>query len=254
MEDVRTAAAPGRLSGRRIFITGAASGIGKATASLFVREGAQVALMDLDGQRLAEAATMPLAHAIPVDVTDEAGVERAFDTATKQLGGFDGLVHCAGVVELGRVAEMSLQSWQRVMDVNLTGTFLVCRESARRLERKDGATIVTIASAQALQPLGTAAAYAASKGGVLSFTKALAADLAPHVRVNTICPGLVDTPMNQDIKGGPGSGPPVPLDRYLLRRWGTAQEIAATILFLTSVDSAYVTGATLAVDGGRTFH
>ena len=254
MEDVKTMPALGRLSGRRIAVTGAASGIGKATAALFVREGAQVALMDFDGQNLTEAASMPLAHAIPVDVTDEAWVERAFALATDRLGGFDGMVHCAGVVELGRVADMSLQSWQRVMQVNLTGTFLVCREAARRLQSRDGSTIVTIASAQALQPLGTASAYAASKGGVVSFTKALAADLAPHVRVNTICPGLVDTPMNQDIKGGPGSGPPVPLDRYPLRRWGTAEEIATTILFLTSADSAYVTGATLAVDGGRTFH
>ncbi len=249
MSETKTA----RLAGRRIIITGAASGIGRATAELFRREGARLALLDLAADRLADLAG-PDAHAVAVDVADEASVQRAFGAADTKLGGIDGLIHCAGVVELGRIAEMSLATWKRLMDINLTGTFLVCREAARMLAGKEGATIVNIASAQALQPLANAAAYAASKGGVLTFTKALAADLAPHVRVNTICPGLVDTPMNQGIKGAASNGPPVPLDRYLLKRWGQAEEIASTLLFLTSAESAYITGSTLAVDGGRTFH
>ncbi|MET0745632.1 MAG: SDR family oxidoreductase, partial [Microvirga sp.] len=115
-------------------------------------------------------------------------------------------------------------------------------------------TIVNISSAQALMPVATAGAYAASKGGVLSFSKALAADLAPDVRVNAICPGLVDTPMNAGLKKSPDDGPPVPLDKYLLRRWAEPVEIARSILYLTSSDSSYVTGTALAVDGGRTFH
>lgn len=243
----------GRLAGRRIVITGAASGIGRAAAALFRAEGAQLALMDRDEAGMAALAGDEV-HAVVADVADEASVRDAFAAAAGRMGGCDGLVHCAGVVELGRIADMPLANWQRVIDINLTGTFLVCREAARLLAGKEGGSIVTIASAQALQPIATASAYAASKGGVLSLTKALASELAPHVRVNTVCPGLIDTPMNQGIKGGPGSGPPVPLDRYLLKRWGVAEEIAAALLFLTSAESAYVTGTTLAVDGGRTLH
>ena len=103
-------------------------------------------------------------------------------------------------------------------------------------------------------PVAGAAAYAASKGGVNSLSKALAAELAPQIRVNAVCPGLIDTPMNAGLKKTPDDGPPVPLDRYALRRWGQPDEIASAILFLLSSEASYITGASIAVDGGRTFH
>lgn len=245
-----------RLEGRRIVVTGAASGIGAAVARLAAEEGARVACLDRDGAGATTlAASLPVpGHAEQVDVTDPDGVKRAMDAAAAALGGIDGLVNSAGVVALGPVTDMTLSTFRQVIDVNLTGTFLVCQAAISHLRAARDASIVTIASAQALMPVAGASAYAASKGGVQSLSKALAVELAPDIRVNTICPGLIDTPMNDGLKKTPEDGPPVPLDRYALRRWGQPEEIAATIVFLLSKDASYVTGATLAIDGGRTFH
>jgi NAD(P)-dependent dehydrogenase (short-subunit alcohol dehydrogenase family) len=252
--DLTSRAGHGRLRGRAIIVTGAASGIGRTTAELFAREGAQVAALDLNQAAAEEVSRSIGGCAFGIDVACEESVKRAVAAVGAQFGRIDGLVNSAGVVALSPFEETSLESWRRMIDVNLTGTFLVCREAAPWLRKAKGATIVNISSAQALQPIAAAAGYAASKGGVLSFTKALASALAPDVRVNAICPGLVDTPMNDGLRKTPDDGPPVPLDKYLLRRWAEPEEIAASILFLTSSDSSYVTGAALAVDGGRTFH
>ncbi|WP_246504732.1 SDR family NAD(P)-dependent oxidoreductase [Microvirga antarctica] len=254
MAEQTSSLSAGRLRGRTIVVTGAASGIGRATASLFVQEGARVAVMDINLAAAEAAAEAIGGYPVQIDVTDEASVKRAIAAAAAEFGGIDGLVNSAGIVALNTIAETTLETWKRVIDVNLTGAFLVCRETSQWLRQAEGSTIVNISSAQALQPVATAGAYAASKGGVLSFSKALAVDLAPDVRVNTICPGLVDTPMNEGLKKSADDGPPVPLDKYLLRRWAGPDEIAAAILFLTSHESSYVTGTTLAVDGGRTFH
>lgn len=243
-----------RLEGRSIVITGAASGIGRATLDLFIREGAKVAALDANAAAVESLSRELGILGIHVDVANEPSVKKAIARAADELGGIDGLVNSAGVVALHPIEETSLEVWRRVIDVNLTGAFLVCREASPWLQKAKGATIVNISSAQALMPIATAGAYAASKGGVLSFSKALAADLAPNVRVNTICPGLVDTPMNAGLKKSADDGPPVPLDKYLLRRWAAPEEIANSILFLTSSDSSYITGTALAVDGGRTFH
>lgn len=245
-----------RLEGRRIVVTGAASGIGAAVARLAASEGATVACFDRDGAGAAAlAAGLPIAaHSQQVDVTDPDGVRRALESAAKALGGIDGLVNSAGIVALGPVTEMSIDTWRKVIDVNLTGTFLVSQAAVRHLRTASDASIVNIASAQALMPIAGSSAYAASKGGVQSLSKALAAELAPDIRVNCICPGLIDTPMNAGLKKAPEDGPPVPLDRYALKRWGKPEEIAAPIIYLLSNDASYVTGATLAIDGGRTFH
>lgn len=247
--------AGGRLAGRRVAVTGAASGIGRAVARAAAAEGARVAWLDLDGAAVAALARPGVDHAGAVDVRDPAAVRDAIDAAAAALGGLDGLVNSAGVVALLPVAEMALDDWRRLIEVNLTGTFLVCQAAIPHLRRAgEGAAVVNIASAQALMPVAGAAAYAASKGGVQSFSKALAVELAPAIRVNTVCPGLIDTPMNAGLKSAPEDGPPVPLDRYALRRWGQPEEIAAGILFLLSREASYLTGASLAIDGGRTFH
>jgi len=137
--------------------------------------------------------------------------------------------------------------WRQVLEVNLTGTYLMCRACLPWLRKEGRASIVNIASAAGLLPNAPGlTAYAASKGGVVNLTRAMAAELAPSIRVNTVCPGMVDTPMADGFRTNVGN--------YALKRIADPAEIANVILFLASVDASYVTGATLAADGGRSYH
>lgn len=239
--------AAGHLHGRRIVVTGAASGIGRRTAERFVAEGASVAMWDRDADRLAEAAAAIGGVADTVDVAQEASVTAAALHSAEAMGGIDGVVNAAGVMLRGSVADVDAATWRRVLDINLTGTYLVVRACLPWLQAAAGATIVNLASGQGLLPnVANRTAYAASKGGVVNLTRALAAELAPAIRANTVCPGLVDTPMADGVRGNNGN--------YALGRLATPDEIADAILFLTASTSSYITGAALAVDGGRAFH
>jgi NAD(P)-dependent dehydrogenase (short-subunit alcohol dehydrogenase family) len=238
---------PLRLEGRRILITGAASGIGRRTAALFAAEGAAIVLLDLNRDGLAQIARESGGLAVETDVTQEASVARAVEQGAAAMGGLDGIVNAAGIVLHGSVLEVGVAAWQRVIDVNLTGTYIVVRCCLPWLVKATFATIVNIASGQGLVPnTPNMTAYAASKGGVVNLTRALAAELAPAIRVNSVCPGMVDTPMTAGLARDVG--------RYAMNRIADSLEIAQTILFLTSAESSFVTGAALAVDGGRTFH
>jgi NAD(P)-dependent dehydrogenase (short-subunit alcohol dehydrogenase family) len=239
--------AAGRLRGRRIIITGAASGIGKATASLFALEGARVALLDRDAPGLEQIAQRTGGRGFEVDIADEASVARAVEQAAEAIGGVDGLVNAAGIMRTGLLDETPIALWRQVLEVNLTGTYLMCRACLPWLRKEGRASIVNIASAAGLLPNAPGlTAYAASKGGVINLTRAMAAELAPSIRVNTVCPGMVDTPMADGFRANVGN--------YALKRIADPAEIAHVILFLTSVDASYVTGATLAADGGRSYH
>lgn len=242
----------GRLAGRRILVTGAASGIGRAIATLFVQAGAQVAALD---RRRPEAppAGADAWLACEADITDPSAVERAVQQAAAAFGGLDGLVNAAGIANTDSADTVSLEDWKRVLDVNLTGTFTVSRACLAQLRAAGGGTIVNLSSGQGLQPFKRRSAYAASKAGVIAFSKCIAMEWAPLVRVNTICPGAVDTPM---VRGGYSAetlrtqvGP-----RYALERIGEPHEIALAALYLTSAESSFVTGIVLAVDGGRSYH
>lgn len=237
----------GRLRGRRIVITGAASGIGKATALLFAAEGARLALLDLDEEGAAETAQCTGGQAFRSDVTDEASLASAVEQAGAALGGIDGLVNAAGIMPIGRMGETSAAVWRKVLEVNLTGTWLVSRACLPWLQKEKGSTIVNIASAAGLLPNAPGlTAYAASKGGVVNLTRAMAAELAPDIRVNCICPGMVDTPMAEGFQSNVGN--------YALKRMADPQEIARVLMFVSSAESSYVTGAIWAADGGRSFH
>jgi NAD(P)-dependent dehydrogenase (short-subunit alcohol dehydrogenase family) len=236
-----------RLAGRRIVVTGAASGIGRATAMHFAEEGAALALIDRDAEGVRAVADATRGHAFAADITDEAEVNRAVEQAAAAMGGIDGVVNSAGIQVRGSVREVGVDEWRHSLEVNLTGMYIVVRACLPWLERCVGATIVNLGSGQALlanAPNRTA--YAASKGGVLNLSRALAAELAPGIRVNCVCPGLVDTPMAAGVQGNVGN--------YALGRLAQPVEIARAIPFLTSAESSFVTGAALAADGGRSFH
>jgi NAD(P)-dependent dehydrogenase (short-subunit alcohol dehydrogenase family) len=236
-----------RLHGRRIVVTGAASGIGRAVARLFATEGASLALLDRNADGLVQSAQETRGRPIEVDLTQEKAVDEAVDEAGVALGGIDGVVNAAGIMLVGRIDELSVESWRRTLDVNLTGTYLVVRSCLRWMAKESGATVVNIASAAGLLPNAPGlTAYAASKGAVVNLGRALAAELAPAIRVNTVCPGMVDTPMAEGFHANVGN--------YALKRIADPLEIARAILFLTSAESSYVTGTVLAVDGGRSFH
>jgi NAD(P)-dependent dehydrogenase (short-subunit alcohol dehydrogenase family) len=242
-----SAAPSGRLRGRRILITGAASGIGRRTAELFAEEGASLTLLDCDRKRLAAVARETGGTSVEADVTQEASVTQAVERGAAAMGGIDGVVNAAGIVIHGSVLDVGLADWKLVLDVNLTGTYIVVRCCLPWLAKAPFATIVNIASGQGLLPNNPGmTAYAASKGGVVNLTRALAAELSPSIRVNSVCPGMVDTPMTAGLERD--------LDRYALGRIAEPLEIAQAILFLSGTESSFVTGAALAVDGGRTFH
>jgi NAD(P)-dependent dehydrogenase (short-subunit alcohol dehydrogenase family) len=236
-----------RLSGRRVVITGAASGIGRRTAELFTTEGAIVAALDRDSSGLAGTSRGIDCHTYSVDITDEDAVADVIENAGHAMGGIDGVVNAAGILTHGPVLSTPAAQFRKLIDVNLTGSYIVVRACLPWLSKEHSATIVNIASAQGLLPNApNHTAYAASKGGVVNLSRALAAELAPAIRVNSVCPGMVDTPMAEGFRANVGN--------YALKRLATAEEIARAILFLTSAEASYITGAALAVDGGRSFH
>jgi NAD(P)-dependent dehydrogenase (short-subunit alcohol dehydrogenase family) len=246
-----------RLAGRRVLVTGAASGIGLAIARLFRSEGAAVAMLDRDQARLKEAAADD-AVALVCDVADERQVQDAVGRAAAGLGGLDGVVNSAGIDLMRPFEQMTAEEWRRVLAVDLTGPMLVCQAALPAMKRAGRGTIVNIASGAALRPLEQRTAYCAAKAGLVMFGKTLAVDLAPYqIRVNAICPGIIDTPLFRSSWEGaadPEAELARILDRYVIKRPGQPDEIAQAALYLTSDESSFVTGAALAVDGGRTFH
>jgi NAD(P)-dependent dehydrogenase (short-subunit alcohol dehydrogenase family) len=246
-----------RLSGRKILVTGGASGIGRTTAALFVQEGAAVAVLDRPTGAGGAQGGVPGGNLVEVDVADPDSVRKAVDAAAAALGGLDGVVNAAGIFSPAGLADTTPPLFAQTLAVNLTGTFLVIQAAAPRLlAAGGGATIVNIGSGVGITPTGPGStAYVASKGGVIAMTKALAMELAPTVRVNVVCPGAVETPMTQGfLRNTAGEVDPAIASRYALRRPAAPEEIAAAILFLTSAEASFVTGIVMPVDGGRTFH
>jgi len=245
-----------RLAGRRILVTGGASGIGRATAMTFAREGAAVAVLDRDADAAARVARDAGGHAVAADVGDAAAVDAAVQAAAAALGGLDGVVNAAGILSNPGIAGTSPEAFARTLAVNLTGTFLVVRAALPFLQAVPAATIVNIGSGVGLLPTGGGSiAYVASKGGVIAMSKAMAMELAPAIRVNVVCPGIVETAMTESfLRGASGEVAPDIAARYALKRPASAEEIAAAILFLTSDEASFVTGIAMPVDGGRTFH
>ncbi len=246
----------GRLQDKVALITGAASGIGAACATRFAREGASIAGLDLaapaggNWDEVTGAAPRASAHA--ADVRDEGAVEAAVKAVIAEHGRIDVLVNAAGVSGIGGAHELDASEWDRVVDINLKGTYLVSKHAlASMMERRSG-SIVHVASVEGLEGLPSQLAYNASKGGVVLITKNMAIDYAPFgIRVNCLCPGAIDTPMLAGLRSVPEVAEQM-RRFHALERFGRPEEVAAAALFLASDDASFVTGHPLVVDGGWT--
>ena len=245
-----------RLTGRKIIVTGGASGIGRATARLFRQEGAAVAILDRSDNAAKAVADEIGAVAFGCDVADPASVSAAVAKAAEAMGGLDGLVNAAGILAATGLTDTSAEVFARTLAVNLTGTFLVMQAAVPFMQAAGKGTVVNIASGVGLLPTGPGSiAYVASKGGVVALTKSASMELSPAIRVNSVCPGSVETAMTASFIRTPDGAPdPSIAARYALGRHAQPEELAAAILFLTSDESSFVTGIALPVDGGRTFH
>jgi NAD(P)-dependent dehydrogenase (short-subunit alcohol dehydrogenase family) len=256
MEELPCADPRLRLPGRRIIVTGAAAGIGRAIAELFRREGAKLALIDCNAAGLAAVGRDLQAHTLPLDLGDSNSIAPAVEQVAREMGGIDGVVNCAGLGVARSIQQTDEAVLARLIAVNLTAPFLLCRAALPYLRAEQGATIVNVASAQALLPnTPNSTAYAATKGGLVALTKALAAEVAPQVRANALCPGVTNTPMAAPLFAGYDTPSKAPwVQQYALQRVAEPIEIAQAALFLTSAESSFVTGVAMAVDGGRSFH
>ncbi|MGO9876900.1 MAG: SDR family NAD(P)-dependent oxidoreductase [Acidimicrobiia bacterium] len=237
----------GRLEGKVALVTGAASGIGAACAARFSVEGARVGGIDIT-----IPASHPCAVFAPADVRDAVAVDAAVAGIVADLGPIDVLVNAAGVSSFGTADTIDETEWNRVLDVNLKGTWLVSRAVLPAMVARGAGSVVNLASVEGIEGGQAQTAYNASKGGVVLLTRSMAVDYGPNnVRVNCLCPGMIETPMTAPLKDG-GLRPVLEWfeAQHLLGRTGKPEEVAAAALFLASDDASFVTGHALAVDGG----
>ncbi|MCU1493364.1 MAG: Short-chain dehydrogenase/reductase in hypothetical Actinobacterial cluster [Acidimicrobiaceae bacterium] len=245
---------PGRLEGKVAVITGAASGIGNASARRFVAEGALVVVADIAddaGAALAKELDATFVHA---DVTDPASVDALYDAAVATYGGVDVLFNNAGISppDDDSILETELDAWRRVQEVNLTSVYLCCKYGIPRLLERGGGSVVNTASFVAVLGAATSQiSYTASKGGVLAMSRELGVQFArQNVRVNALCPGPVNTPLLQELFAKDAERAARRLVHVPMGRFAEPEEIASAAAFLASDDASFITATTFMVDGG----
>jgi NAD(P)-dependent dehydrogenase (short-subunit alcohol dehydrogenase family) len=243
----------GRLEGRRILVTGAASGMGREIAGLFSTEGAALALLDRNEEGLAQVAAAIGARAHLCDVSSVADAAAAVKAAVDGLGGLDGIVNAAGVLVIKPFEELEPESWHKMLGVNLGGPYNIIRAALQALRQAQQGTIVNIASVSSYVPMPGSSGYSASKGGLVMFTKCLALELGPRIRCNAVCPGVVRTEMTRYLWENPEHSQRA-ADRTALKRLGNPEDVAYAALYLTSPESGFTTGTEITVDGGFSWH
>ena len=250
-----------RLEGRKSIVTGGGAGIGEAIARAFVREGARVAVADVDqesGQAVADALRSEgaTAHYVKADVSDSAAVKSMVEEAAGLLDGLDTLVNNAGYGRAGKLLETEEDDWDRMIDVNLKGTYLVSKFALPHLLASGGGCIVNMGSVAGVVGIRDRTAYCASKGGIISLTRAIAVDYVDQgLRCNSISPGTVDTPWVGRMVAqfpDPEATRGQMVARQPMGRLGQPWEIAEAAVYLASDQSGFVTGSNLVIDGGLT--
>jgi NAD(P)-dependent dehydrogenase (short-subunit alcohol dehydrogenase family) len=244
-------------SGRRAVITGAGSGLGRASAIRLAGDGFAVACVDVRAAAAAQTAgeitdAGGQACWVGCDISDEQSVEAGVDDILRQLGGIDVVVNAAGIASVGHTLEVTLEEWRRLLDVNLTGTFLMARATLPALLESRGA-MINVASIAALRGWRYMAAYAATKGGIVALSRSLAVEYGGRgVRVNVVCPGGIDTPLAAALTPVRDAAPELMRRSPVLLDPPTAQpeEIAGTISYLAGPEARFVTGSVVVIDGG----
>lgn len=241
------------LEGRKIIVTGAASGMGRAIATLFSGHGAELLAIDVNADGL-NALELENTETMVVDMTQPSQIDAAVERAVETMGGLDGVVNAAGILRVIPFEETTPEIYHQVLSVNLHGPYHLCYAALPHLKRAQAASIVNISSLAGLIAPEGMTAYAASKAGLLGLTRVMAAELGPKIRVNAIAPGVINTAMTQGmVQGSVAAVEEMGLNNSMGRA-GTPEEVAELALFLTSSRSSFINGTTTAIDGGSSWH
>jgi NAD(P)-dependent dehydrogenase (short-subunit alcohol dehydrogenase family) len=247
-----------RLDGKAVIITGAARGQGEVAAEIFAKEGAKLLLSDIlpEGERVAArlASQGKPAVFVQADVSQEADANRLAEKCLSQYGRIDVLYNNAGIILGKPFHETTLEEWERILKVDLTGPFLMSKAAVQSMIKQQSGSIINVSSVGGIVGYPAMAAYGAAKGGLVNLTRCMAVDLAPYnIRVNAICPGAIDTPMPrkylENMPDKEGIWKQLG-NMHLMKRFGTSQEVVYLALYLASDEASFMTGAIIPVDGG----